>query len=884
MTGCDCCGGSAARTPVEIANRPGLAAVQYRAGTWATFRESMRAGLSRDGRPALAALRTRAEDDPAIALIDAWASAADVLTFYTERIANEHYLRTATERRSVADLVSLLGYRLGPGVAARTWLAFTLETAPGAPPAAVIPARTRVQTLPGPGEVPQTFETTGDLPAVGAWNRPVLGVTEARTPRNEDTHVLLAGTATGLRPGQQLLFVADDWTATTRWAQARVTSVTADPAQGTTSVAFTPALAGLPLVAGAGVSVHGLGGQAALFGFNAPNPLLFESSVLDALIAAKLVEATTRDWTFAAVTNEVVLDGAYDAVEPDGFAVLSGPATAELARIAAIREITMSAYAVSGRVTALTFTTDSGSFPSFGGAATRRTLVSFRSHRLELAEVAVTAPLHGSVLPLGAPVPPQAEDRRVLIRGKRARGLVPGPAVQPGPGRLPDVPVTVLTVEPALELPGQLRWRLRPDDSDDVTVVGDPGTVTYHAARDSDEVVGEVVTVAGTTGVETLTELVLRLPLVNVYDMLGGTGVDLYGNVADATHGESVLAEVLGSADAARSFQRFALRRKPLTFVPAPTTTGGESTLEVRVNDVRWHEVPTLYAAGPRDRVYVTRTADDGTTTVIFGDAVTGAATPTGTDNVTATYRSGSGSAGNARADQLTLPMTRPLGLKAVTNPLAAGGGQDPPVMADARFNAPRSVLILGRVVSLQDYADFAAAFAGIAKAAAAWTWDGARRGIAVTVAAAGGGPIPAASPLVSSLSAALLAAGNNRIALTVRDVRAATFAVQALLRVSADHDATLVRDAVAAALLATFSFDARDFGQGVSLSEVAGVVHAVAGVEAVRVDRLHRTDEPVALHAHLSATGAGSGGPPDGPPAEILTLTGDGLDLGVGW
>ena len=51
-----------------------------------------------DGARPLVALTTRAADDPAIALLDAWATVGDVLTFYQERIANEGFLRTATER------------------------------------------------------------------------------------------------------------------------------------------------------------------------------------------------------------------------------------------------------------------------------------------------------------------------------------------------------------------------------------------------------------------------------------------------------------------------------------------------------------------------------------------------------------------------------------------------------------------------------------------------------------------------------------------------------------------------------------------------------------------------------------------------------------------
>src|SRR5262249_16846039 len=86
---CDCCEGPRALTPAATANRPGLSKLVYRVGTQATFFETMQARLSSTDYPALRALKTRERSDPAIALLDAWATVADVLTFYQERIANE---------------------------------------------------------------------------------------------------------------------------------------------------------------------------------------------------------------------------------------------------------------------------------------------------------------------------------------------------------------------------------------------------------------------------------------------------------------------------------------------------------------------------------------------------------------------------------------------------------------------------------------------------------------------------------------------------------------------------------------------------------------------------------------------------------------------------
>src|SRR5262249_37973727 len=65
--------------------------------------------------------------------------------------------------------------------------------------------------------------------------------------------------------------------------------------------------------------------------------------------------------------------------------------------------------------------------------------------------------------------------------------------------------------------------------------------------------------------------------------------VTIYGNVVEATHGET-RREVLGSGDAAKALQTFTLKQSPLTFVSAATVSGVDSTLEVRVNDVQWHE------------------------------------------------------------------------------------------------------------------------------------------------------------------------------------------------------------------------------------------------------------------------------------------------------
>jgi len=258
---CACGCGATAGTPLSLTNRPGLNSLAYRVGTYADFRATMQADLSDAALPALAGLRTREQDDPAMALLDAWAVGADVLSFYTERIANEGYLRTATERRSVLELARLLDYRLRPGVAASVYLAYTVEK--DSPPV-TIPAGARAQSVPAPGEQMQTFETAEPLDARYEWNalRPRLTRPQDITLDNVATldALWVASTATGLKPNDRLLFLfgeLPDGVPALRLVQ----SVEVQPQSGRSKLLLQPfgALQG-QIVAAAKVAIAALSG------------------------------------------------------------------------------------------------------------------------------------------------------------------------------------------------------------------------------------------------------------------------------------------------------------------------------------------------------------------------------------------------------------------------------------------------------------------------------------------------------------------------------------------------------------------------------------------------------------------------------------------------
>ncbi|MCI0546924.1 MAG: putative baseplate assembly protein, partial [Candidatus Rokubacteria bacterium] len=317
----------------------------------------------------------------------------------------------------------------------------------------------------------------------------------------------------------------------------------------------------------------------------------------------------------------------------------------------------------------------------------------------------------------------------------------------------------------------------------------------------------------------------------------------LNANVAAATQGESK-NEVLGGGDGTRAFQTFPLRQPPLTHVTAASPTGTRTTLEVRVNDLLWEEVPSFHGRGSGERVYTTRQDDRGSTVVVFGDGVTGARLPTGQENVRASYRRGIGAPGLLRAGQLSLLLSRPLGVREVTNPLDTAGAADPENLAQIRENLPLALRSLDRIVSLRDYEDFARAFAGIDKAQASRGTSQGKRSVLLSVAGTDGAVIDPQGPLARNLVAAVLAAGNPRVPVLLAPHRPMFFRLAAKLRIAPERRPEQVLAAVHERLLLGFGFRARALGQAVALSELMAAIHAVPGVEAVHVSGFYRIDE----------------------------------------
>ena len=345
------------------------------------------------------------------------------------------------------------------------------------------------------------------------------------------------------------------------------------------------------------------------------------------------------------------------------------------------------------------------------------------------------------------------------------------------------------------------------------------------------------------SGSDTLhTTLVLANKLAYTYD---SSTVTIYGNVVKATHGQTH-GEVLGNGDASQAFQRFPLHQSPLTYLPAPTPSGAESTLALRVNEIEWQEADNLFILGPSDREYITQADDSGQTTAVTGDGEHGLRVPSGTANVKAVYRSGTGKPGNVDALQISQLATQPLGVKSVINPLAAAGGADGDTRDQARRNVPIGLASLDRLVSVQDYADFARKFAGIGKASSRRLTDGRKLLVHLTIAGKDDIPIDATTDLYQALVQALAQAGDPHQPVQIALRRLKVLVISAGVKILSAYTWESVAANLRSTLLDLYSFDNRELGQSAFLSEAVSAMQAIAGVQYVDMQVFDSVPESV--------------------------------------
>lgn len=905
---CGCCKGVEAQTPQAIYNDGGLAALLFRIGTHGTFKESMLRSLSESEM--LRLLTTRENDDHTIALMDAWASVLDVLTFYNERFINEGYLRTAVERLSLVELARHISYRPKPGVAASTWLAFSMDESPGAPLEAIAPVGMKVQSIPGQDEKPQIFETIEEILAKTKWNAIKPKSSETQKLVKGSTQLYLQGTSTQLQVGDRLLIVGGERISdpgSERWDIRTVQSVIPDEKANLTLVTWREGLGHeQPYInpAAVDVKVYVFRQRAALFGYNAPDIRIMSNAIRFALgeSIGDSPPSPPTQWANFQINNSadkvLFLDAVYPKILTDSWLALIKPDYEELYRVKEATASSQTNFGLSTKASRVLLDTEENlsSFPL------RETVALAQSELLEMAKSPVLSPVFGNAIELETEQPELMTGQHLILRGQllkqvkvsaRERFVKTGSTINKEiddlrffPGGIPLQTEEILNVlkAPIHLSDGKIKWFVRYGNTDGYVEAYPKELLPYEPPKATNvpeppNSLNKPAFVSELCEIEVMErpdKIVLKSSLSNVY--LRHT-VEINANVALATHGETK-SEILGSGNGSLVFQKFKLKQKPLTYIASSATaSGAETTLEIRVNDIKWKEAPTLFGKLPNDRAFVSRAEDDGTTYIQFGNGITGTRLPTGAENIRAKYRVGIGMEGEVKAGQLSLLMTPQLGIKSVINPLPATGADEPEAIANIRSNAPLTVLTLDRIVSVLDYENFASAFAGIGKARADLMWKGEDRIVHLTVASASHGEIDGL--LKKRLSDAIDNARHENFPLIINSFKELLFNVIMRVRIHKDYLEDQVKTKIKALLVTDFSFASRSFGQVVTPSEVIATIQSVEGVIAVDLDEIGGQDPFSTPHFALVSRKARWVGLAI-EPAELLLIDPEGIEINV--
>lgn len=643
----------------------GLSSLPRQIATFPEFRAAMLFAIR--GEAPLNHWRARSSDDFGIMLLEMWAYVCDCISFYDEVIANETYLRTAVLRPSLRKMVGLLGYLPRPGVAATVDLAVFAD---GRQPVKV-PAGTGFRSGAFPGGSPQVFELDADStvhPFTNRWtlvrNRPTT-IDGGKHIATLHLHYLrLDPKSIQIKAGQVLLF---DVAGDPSKTQARmITSVTDSPARD-------------------GVTYKRIdwNGGITVSGSTPLANIMLSKTTQTANISTLDDLAGDHSITDHGSGGIIHLDTLYSAIKAGSRIVLEK--NGETRWYLAKRVGTVPLKVSDGVTTTVKDNNDNPLAKVTSPPVTTIVTEIFLDVKVNDASRKISWMANWSW-----------EDAAAITvhHGSAPAGAVTAPAwttLLPGDPMLLTRPFDV-----PQDRKSPSRFLLEDNNNAGVDL---SGSVDFAAASFSP---------AQTTPLHQT----LMAP------------VQLYGNVVTASRGQTVPMELLGIGDGAVANQSFKLKKSPLTYAPSPTAgneQGVQSALKVYVDGLQWSEVASFYEVKSDAQVYLVRQNDDQESLITFFPRL-----PTGAV-VTAIYRFG--------AEKLSPPagaiheLARPVkGVKSVRNPVAASGGDDPEPASGLRIYAPRSALLLGRAISIQDMEAAAAGTGGVRAVQAEWRWNELRQ------------------------------------------------------------------------------------------------------------------------------------------------------------
>ena len=689
----------------------GLSQIQRQIASFPEFRKAMLSNI-REHVP-LRDWNARDRDDFGVMLVEMWAYICDSLSFYDEVIAHESYLRTAFHRASLHHLVERLGYIPRPAVAARVRLTAIADGSKEV----LLPKGLAFRSGAFEEEAPQIFELDQDQ-----LIHPLMNQWQVKTPfgKVDESKALtsLFVQAQFEVPIEQGLLLLD------KGKLAKPKAIVASETE----------------------SIRGMDGQL-YTKLNLDNPLSLEQpnlSHLHILSPSRTASLWTVNQMGQSIQNKasgslITLDKKYADIKAGGYVLLERNGEFRAFQIKSVGQVNRNPIQLS--------------------SATGFTL----AEDLEIADSAASLQQISAVEPQIQQVEAfqQVEAEEELTFRSASATLVPEniAIVYGHPYIIPGIRIPVTQIQLDANLNDSSRKR--GNNSSSIWTGSHSREILLHyhmqelgrltsapksflSSQDRlglspgfpanlPHIISQTfaLTDANTEGVlvhgrlnQEENELKLNQGESWTPDLL--LPVEVYGNVIEASRGESVKDEILGSGDASIPNQRFKLQKKPLTYlldVKANQAHGAINTLKIYVNDILWTEVSSFFQAKERDQVYIVRQDEDGESYITFGDGVRGQRLPSGTDNVLASYRFGAGAASPPPASitQIVSPVE---GLQSIAQPMNAFGGDDAESAEEIREHAPNSVLILGRAISIPDVEAVCLEVPGVHRVQVQWRWS----------------------------------------------------------------------------------------------------------------------------------------------------------------
>lgn len=906
--------------PKIIENRPGLTRIDYRIGAYADIRGEIIRRLN--NVPVLGNWTYRGSDDPGIALIEAISLVGDILTFYQEVYANEAYLRTAAWRESVADLVRLLGYRLSPGLGGKGKFAFVIK---GDKPV-LVPSGFPVKAQIEGSEQPVDFETMKETLAIPQiskfslyhpWYVPnfpaevttfsvkTAQLKEAGLEVKEKDRFMLLDTSSAPTVNTQIVIVKEVEEILDRTMVTIEGSWKKWGGTGNTVLAFK------------------LGRSFRHFGHNAPSEVV--ASVSGSLQPVRigylrnLHASTTQDnlWKIdpAIKARNLPLDSDVGDIIVGSHLIIQGIDSFDRSRL--LMEIVERGPAIEspgGKVVRKKYSPNPGfgedvsppfEYEELLRDVTRENIwsevkaqiaseVAFETGKTttivkKIEDFRSASMTWGALTGAATIVTIDAEmDDRSGTKSVSAgtnqfqvtdiRNLVFHETTGKGPVTFRNVPQVDSSAKgTCLYFYG------------DATSYSQLNNRSIALLKEDGFSMKTVVETADSESTESdqkkLRKLVLKTPLENGFSEsdfpFDEPKVTVFGNLVEANQGKTQKEAVLGNGDSREKFQTFKIPKAPLTYLNSSGETPPEiPELQIYVNDHLWKRVASFFGYRPADEIYIVREDAKGDSWVQFGDGKTGSKLPSGTKNIIARYRTGTGAYG-ALKDETTVQAGGKLDrLAKVHLPGVISGGSQAESAENARKAAPGKIQSLGRLVGLSDFEFEALAISGVSKAKVRWERVENVPSVVVTVLMEAGRN-EEFSEVKKILTSYNRCRGMDRFPISVAEGTRRYVCLDATFRIHSAFLEEKVKDEIKATLGVVFEgnnvnnaeglfgLEKREFGQNEYATRVEGIIQNVEGVTWAKVkafgvtsgssdkpSELSLPTEPKPLHAIIACDG----------------------------